>query len=184
MRKTVFALLASVLFVPFAFAATGDDVAAPVLQFIDAFNKGNTAAGLATYAQGEITIVDEFAPRRWSGPRAAQEWAADYDKHAKATGVTDGLVKYGSPTRIEVEGDLAYVILPTEYLYKEHVRRWPRRDRSQPQCTRKWVPGKFAGGRGQERSRTEQGKAIKHSATIELQFILGHQSTESCSADW
>ena len=120
MRKTVLALLAWALYAPVAFAASGDDVAAPIRQFIDAFNKGDSATGFATYAQGEITIVDEFAPHRWSGPKAAQEWAADYDKHAKATGVTDGLVKYGTPTRIEVEGDLAYVILPTEYLYKEH----------------------------------------------------------------
>ena len=119
MKKTVFALLVSVLFAPVAFAASGDDVAAPVRQFIDAFNKGDTATGFATYAQGEIAIVDEFAPHRWTGPQAAQEWAADYDKHAKSTGVTEGLVKYGSPTRIEVEGDLAYVILPSEYLYKE-----------------------------------------------------------------
>jgi len=64
--------------------------------------------------------VDEFAPHRWSGPHAAQDWAAAYDKHAQATGVSDGQVKYSAPTRIEREGELAYVILPTEYLYKEH----------------------------------------------------------------
>jgi ketosteroid isomerase-like protein len=120
MRKTLLALMASVLWVPVAFAATGEDVAAPIRQFIDGFNKGDTASAYATYAKGEITIVDEFAPHRWSGPHAAQDWAAAYDKHAKATGVSDGQVKYGTPTRIEREGDLAYVILPTEYLYKEH----------------------------------------------------------------
>jgi ketosteroid isomerase-like protein len=64
--------------------------------------------------------VDEFAPHRWSGPNAPQAWAADYDKHASATGVTDGLVKYSAPTRTEIEGDLAYVVFPTVYLYKEH----------------------------------------------------------------
>ena len=122
MRKTVLAFLACALCAPVAFAVSGDDVATPVRQFIDAFNKGDTAAGFATYAQGEITIVDEFAPHRWTGPNGAQEWAADYDKHAKATGVTDGLVKYGSPSRIEIDGDFAYLILPTEYLYKEHGR--------------------------------------------------------------
>lgn len=63
--------------------------------------------------------MDEFAPHRWSGPHAAQDWAAAYDKHAQATGVSDGQVKYGAPTRIEREGEFAYVILPTEYLYKE-----------------------------------------------------------------
>jgi len=120
MRKTGFALLASVLWASSAFAATGEDVAAPLRQFIDAFNKGDTASAYATYAKGEITIVDEFAPHRWSGPHAAQDWAAAYDKHAQATGVSDGQVKYSAPIRIEREGELAYVILPTEYLYKEH----------------------------------------------------------------
>jgi len=74
MRKTVLALLASVLCLPVAFAATGDDPAAPVRQFIDAFNKGDTASGFATYVQGEIAIVDEFAPHLWIGPQAAQDW--------------------------------------------------------------------------------------------------------------
>ena len=120
MRKTVLALMAGVLWIPTAFAATGEDVAAPIRQFIDAFNKGDTASAYATYAKGEITIVDEFAPHRWTGPHAAQDWAADYDKHAKATGVSDGQVKYGTPTRIERDGEFAYVIMPTEYLYKEH----------------------------------------------------------------
>ncbi len=120
MRKTVLALMAILICAPPGFAATGDDVAAPVRQFIDAFNKGDASAGFATYAQGEIEIIDEFAPHIWTGPHAAQDWAAAYDKHARATGVSDGVVKYGTPTRIEVEGDHAYVILPTEYLYKEH----------------------------------------------------------------
>lgn len=119
MRKIVLALVASLLWVPAVLPATGEDVAAPVRVFIDAFNKGDTASAYATYAKGEITIVDEFAPHRWSGPHAAQDWAAAYDQHAQATGVSDGQVKYGTPTRIEREGDFAYVILPTEYLYKE-----------------------------------------------------------------
>ena len=120
MRKAVLALVGGVLSAVVAFAASGEDVVAPLRQFIDAFNKGETAAAYATYAKGEITIVDEFAPHRWTGTHAAQDWAAAYDKHAQATGVSDGQAKYGAPTRIEREGELAYVILPTEYLYKEH----------------------------------------------------------------
>lgn len=120
MRKISFALLALAMLSPAAFSATGEDVAAPVRQFIDAFNKGDTTAAYGTYAKGEISIVDEFAPHRWSGPHAAQDWAAAYDKHAQATGVSDGQVKYGATTRIEREGDFAYVVVPTEYLYKEH----------------------------------------------------------------
>ncbi|MBS1803752.1 MAG: nuclear transport factor 2 family protein [Acidobacteria bacterium] len=120
MRKTVLLLAMSALCISAAYATTGDDVAAPLRQFIDAFNKENTAAAYATYAKGEISIVDEFAPHRWSGVHAAQDWASAYEKHAQATGVSDGQVKYGTPTRIERDGDFAYVILPNEYLYKEH----------------------------------------------------------------
>jgi hypothetical protein len=101
------------------FAAT-PDVTAPIHQFIDGFNVGDTKSGLAAYATGDITIVDEFAPHRWAGAHAAQDWASDYDKHAQASGISDGVVKYGAPTRTEIEDDVAYVILPTTYLYKEH----------------------------------------------------------------
>lgn len=115
-KKLIFTLLAAALFPPVALAATPTDVAAPIRQFIDAFNSGDTKAAFATYASDTISVVDEFAPHLWVGPHAPQNWAADYDKHAAATGVTDGKVTYGNPTRIEVEGPLAYVVMPTVYL--------------------------------------------------------------------
>ena len=120
MRKTILALLAGVLLVPSTFAADRGDLAAPIRQFIEAFNSGDTKAALAPLAQGDIHIIDEFAPYSWNGPNAAQDWIAGYDQHAQATGVTDRIVKYEAPTRIEVDGDLAYVIVPTIHLYKEH----------------------------------------------------------------
>ena len=120
MKQLIIALLALVLFLPAALAAGGDDVSAPVRQFIDGFNTGNVQAAFAAYASGAITIVDEFAPHIWTGSDAAHQWADAYDKHAQATGVTDGKVTCGKPTRTEVDGDVAYVIMPTVYLYKEH----------------------------------------------------------------
>ena len=122
MDKTILALLAIVLIVPSAMAATAADVTIPIHQFIDGFNTGDVKSAYAAYASGDIVIVDEFAPHIWSGPHAPQDWAADYDKHTQATGVSDGLVKYGAPTRTEVEGRVAYVIIPTVYNYKEHAR--------------------------------------------------------------
>jgi ketosteroid isomerase-like protein len=120
MKRVILALFAGILLAPAAMAAAQNDVTAPIHQFIDGFNSGDTKSAYAAYATGDITIVDEFAPHLWTGPHAAQDWAADYDKHAKATGVTDGLVKYGKPTRSEIGGNVAYVIMPTVYLYKEH----------------------------------------------------------------
>ncbi len=119
MRKLVLVMLASILVMP-ALMAAAADVTAPIHQFIDGFNNGDTKSAYAAYATGDIMIVDEFAPHRWYGQNAPQTWAADYDKHAQATGVSDGQVKYGPPTRTEIEGDVAYVIVPTTYLYKQH----------------------------------------------------------------
>jgi hypothetical protein len=102
------------------YADSPADVTKPVHEFIDGFNTGDMKSAYAACAAGSINIVDEFAPYRWSGPDAAHRWAADYDKHAKATSVSDGSVKYGAPTRTEVEGDLAYVIVPTVYRYRQN----------------------------------------------------------------
>jgi hypothetical protein len=120
MKKVILALLAVVLLVPASIAAAPGDVTAPIRQFIDGFNSGDVKSAYAAYATtGDILIVDEFAPHRWIGPHAAQDWAADYDKHAKATGVSDGSVKYGATTRTEIEGNAAYVVIPTVYNYKQ-----------------------------------------------------------------
>jgi len=119
MKKLMLAVLALVVMVPALWAAAGD-VMVPIRQFIDGFNTGDTKSGFAAYATGDIGITDEFAPFHWSGPNAAHAWADGYDKHANASGVTDGVVKYGEPTRTETEGNLAYVVIPTTYLYKEH----------------------------------------------------------------
>src|ERR1700760_3288747 len=120
MKHAIVAFLALVLGAPAMVPAAGDDPAAPVRQFIDGFNSGNVQSAFAAYATGPITIVDEFAPHIWSGSNAAHEWADAYDKHAQATGVTDGKVTYGKPTRIEQVADAAYVVLPTDYLYPEN----------------------------------------------------------------
>jgi ketosteroid isomerase-like protein len=119
MKKSFLAFLLIVLLAPTSFAATPAEVTAPIHQFIDGFNTGDVKSAYAAYAPGTITIIDEFAPHRWIGPNAAHQWAADYDKHAAATGVADGVVKLGEPTRSVVDGDTAYVVVPGLYTYKE-----------------------------------------------------------------
>jgi ketosteroid isomerase-like protein len=118
MKQVAIALLSIVFCAPATVLAGQDDVSAPVRQFIDGFNAGNLP--FAAYASGVITIVDEFAPHVWTGTDAAHQWADAYDKHAQATGVTDAKVTYGKPTRTEVDGDVAYLVMPVIYLYKEH----------------------------------------------------------------
>lgn len=132
MRKTIVVVLAAALATLLAstgMATESRDVTVPIHQFIDGFNTGDVKSAYAAYASGDVIIVDEFAPHRWIGPHAAQDWAADYDKHAQATGVSDGSVKYGAPTRTEIEGEVAYVVVPTVYNYKEHGQ--PRTEEGQ-----------------------------------------------------
>lgn len=122
MTKPLVAFLIASAFAAPALAAPKDDPATPVRTFIDAFNKGDAKAARATYAPGSLAIVDEFAPHSWTGPNAPEAWVAAYEKHAKATHVSDGHVTYGEPTRREVGEGSAYVVLPTVYLYKEQGR--------------------------------------------------------------
>lgn len=124
MIRTTFALIAGMLLAVAApaaapAAAPGDPMT-PIRQFIDGFNTGDTKAAYAAYAAGDVAIVDEFAPNRWLGSNAPKKWAADFDKHAAANGVSEGQVKYGEPTRTEISGNSAYVIIPTVYVYKDH----------------------------------------------------------------
>ena len=102
-----------------AAAKPGDDVAAPVRQFVDGFNSGHIAAAFAAYAPGTISIIDEFAPFHWTGPDAARAWAAGYDRNARANGISGGVVHYQSPTRVERGAGRAYVIMPTDYRYTQ-----------------------------------------------------------------
>lgn len=122
MKRFLLALTASTLLAPSVFAAQATNVMTPIRQFIDGFNSGDTKSASAAYASGDILIIDEFAPHRWTGQNAAHEWADAYEKHAQATGVSDGSVKYGNPTRTEIEGEVAYVIVPTVYNYKQDGR--------------------------------------------------------------
>jgi hypothetical protein len=105
------------------------DVASPVKQFVEDFNRGDSKAAFALYSKGSVSIIDEFAPNIWQGPKALQMWAADYDKHAAATGVTEGKVEVGAATRIEKTATSAYVVMPAVYLYKEHGK--PVREEAQ-----------------------------------------------------
>jgi hypothetical protein len=93
MKQILALLLVSFAVMPAAVADVTADVTLPIRQFIDGFNNGDTKAAFGTYAKGSISLVDEFAPHQWTGP------------------VTDGKVTYSPPTRTEIEGNVAYVIM-------------------------------------------------------------------------
>lgn len=121
MRPLTFAVLAC-----FAVAAPGSaqapdaELMAPIRTFVDSFNKGDAAAAAATHATGaDLSIVDEVPPYVWRGANAFQAWSASLESDAKKNGITDPAVALGAPTRIERDGDQAYVIVPAVYSFKQ-----------------------------------------------------------------
>ncbi|HEY6947921.1 MAG TPA: nuclear transport factor 2 family protein [Gemmatimonadales bacterium] len=94
------------------------DVMAPVHQFVDGFNKGDIKSALAACAD-QTSIIDEFPPHEWHGAGACAKWADDFDANAKKDGITDGMVILGKPRHVDVTGDLAYVVVPANYRFKQ-----------------------------------------------------------------
>ncbi len=102
-------------------AATDPQIVAPLHKFADRFNKGDVAGAAATHAAtDDLTIVDEVPPYAWHGPQAFSTWASALESHDKANGITDEKVTIGDATRVESDGQQAYVIVPAVYEFKQH----------------------------------------------------------------
>jgi ketosteroid isomerase-like protein len=115
MRILTRVLAVSILIAAPAAADDKTDVMAPVHQFIDGFNKGDVKSAVAACAD-QAAIIDEFPPYTWSGCSA---WAAAFDADAKKNGITPGAVTLGKPRHVDVTGDHAYVVVPSEYDYTQ-----------------------------------------------------------------
>ncbi len=118
MHKILIALAMVVLAVGLAAASEKTDVMAPVHQFVDGFNKGDTKSALAACAD-QTSIIDEFAPYEWHGAEACSTWANDYEADAKKNGTTDGVVTLGTPRHIDITADHAYIVVPVNYTFKQ-----------------------------------------------------------------
>ena len=118
MRIMIAALSLAVLIPSIAAGQDKTAVTATVHQFVDAFNKGDTKAAVATCAE-QTSIIDEFPPHEWHGAGACQKWMDDYDADARKNGITDGFVTLGSPRHVDVSADHAYVVVPATYTYKQ-----------------------------------------------------------------
>lgn len=118
MRKTltVFALALTAQAPSVAAQQTAEQkaVVSVVNQFIDGFNKGDVPAAIATCAE-QTSIIDEIPPFEWSGAGACGRWANDYDADAKKKGITAGAVTLGAPRHNVVDGDRAYLVIPSSY---------------------------------------------------------------------
>lgn len=93
---------------------------APIQKFVDSFNKGDMTGAAATHmADADLLIIDEVAPFAWHGADAFKTWSAALDSESKKAGITDGAVAVKPPVKSEVNGDLAYLVVPAVYTFKQ-----------------------------------------------------------------
>lgn len=119
MKKILLTLALATLIVGPVAASEKTEVLAPVLQFLDGFNKGDLKLMLAAGAE-QMSILDEFPPYEWHGAGAFSKWMSDYDLDAQKNKITDGVVTFGKPTHVDVSGDRAYVVMPADYAFKQN----------------------------------------------------------------
>ena len=118
MKTVITALLALLAMLPVQALAQDSAVSAPIVQFVQAFNKGDVVAARATHL-GDTVIIDEVFPYMWRGAGAFDAWIADLGKDAEAKRITEPSVELGTPTRTLVTGNSAYVIVPATYRFKQ-----------------------------------------------------------------
>ncbi len=111
----LFVLAAAFSAVPAA-AAENAAVMATVNQFVDGFNKGDMKMGLPTCAT-PASIIDEFGRHQW---QSCADWAHAYAADDARQGITDGIVNLGKPWHVDITGNVAYVVVPATYSYKQH----------------------------------------------------------------
>jgi len=102
-------------------AAPADDALSALRTWLDKFNAGDMAAFFEGHA-GNPTIIDEFAPYAWTGPKAPQDWAQSFAADSKAHAITEPRMDFAAPIRAESDGKSAYVVLPTVYRFKQNGR--------------------------------------------------------------
>ncbi|HKD85474.1 MAG TPA: nuclear transport factor 2 family protein [Terriglobales bacterium] len=119
MRKLFVAVAVVLLTSAWASATDQTDVMAKVNQFVEGFNKGDVKMAVGACAD-QTFIIDEFPPHQWQGMGACSAWATDYETDSKKNGVTDAVVTLGKPRHVDVTGDVAYVVVPASYAYKQH----------------------------------------------------------------
>lgn len=121
-RSAVLALgiaLASSLVGGRAGASDSSDAMAAVNQFVNGFNKGDAKTLVAACAS-PANILDDFPPHVWSGMTGCADWYSAFTAFAKRSAFTDNVVTLGKPWHVDVAGNLAYVVSPTRYTYKNH----------------------------------------------------------------
>lgn len=105
-----------------AYASDETDIMAVINKMNDAMTKNDMKTAAGTYT-ANAALIDEFPPHFWSGSGAFDTWGADYGTFAKAQGDTDAKVTTQKPTHLSVNGEHAYVVVPSVLTFKEHGKK-------------------------------------------------------------
>lgn len=108
-------------------AARADDVSslgllAPIDLLVASTNSRLPSGVAAAYVPAP-TIVDEFAPFRWSGTRASTLWLRDFGKAIKSEGMTGTNLQRHAPSYMRVNGTRAWVIVPMDLTFYMKSKR-------------------------------------------------------------
>lgn len=118
MKKSLLAFAFAVLAVSSLARAQTADVMVVVNRFVEGANKGD-AQLLASACAEKTSIIDEFPPHEWHGAGSCLAWMKDSGIDAKKNGYTDGAVTLGEPTHVDISGNRAYVVIPSNYAFKQ-----------------------------------------------------------------
>ncbi len=88
-----------------------NDPIATVVQYVDAFNRGDAEAMAATCAD-PMQILDGMAPHVWQGPTAGEDWWRDVLTEGARLGASGYHIELGEHRHVDVTGDHAYVVVP------------------------------------------------------------------------
>ena len=102
-----------------SFASDASDVMAVVKAYLADINKGD-APNFTKLCAPQTIILDDFPPHVWQGANACADWLNALVAYDAKTGVTPVELTMGDPSRLSVDGDHAYVVLPAGYKYTQH----------------------------------------------------------------
>ena len=120
MRRFIFVFAVAALALTQQALASQDPVMAPIDQVMNGFNAGNVKAVLAACAPSGVTIIDDVSPFAWQGRTAMTAWLKDLAASESKAGISGGKVSFGAPIDRIVEGNNAYVVIPTVYHFQQH----------------------------------------------------------------
>lgn len=107
--------MSATIITPAARAADGPDpemlaLAERVARFIETLDAADING---VFADHDVAIIENFAPYRFDGPRAVDDWAAGMRSHREAT--ADLHHSFGLPQDYSRSGDRAFFALPTTW---------------------------------------------------------------------